>query len=76
MDISEWFLRLPPLAGCGLAAATAALQALLGQQVTKTVRLRVPANGPPSGPYARTGSIGTFPASLLDESSFEFSVVE
>ncbi len=45
-----------------------------GRTLTRSIRLRIPARIPPSGPYTVTGRLGDFPAGASIESSFEFTV--
>ncbi len=45
-----------------------------GRTVTRTVRQRIPANRPPSGPYTVRAYIGSYPNDWIDSSSFQFSI--
>ncbi len=46
-----------------------------GRTVTRTVRQRIPANRPPSGPYTVRAYIGSYPNDWIDSSSFQFNIV-
>lgn len=47
-----------------------------GQQVTRTISVRVPPATPPSGPYTLRGSIGATPGNADASSAFQFDVIE
>lgn len=46
-----------------------------GGSVQRTVRIRVPASTPPSGPYTLVASLGGFPDEIAARDSFEFEVI-
>lgn len=56
-------------------AGPKALTLAPGQTVQKTVRLRIPASTPPSGPYTLSASLGMFPEVITAFDSFTFEVV-
>jgi len=47
-----------------------------GRVLQRTLRIRIPASTPPSGPYRVIGALGSFPDGIDAVSSFAFQVVE